>query len=40
MPVFDGGEFCRVHVNKASTNDHSKVFHGGSVEGALRDFEG
>ena len=23
MPVFDGGEFCRVHVNKTLTNNHS-----------------
>ena len=22
MPVFDGGEFCRVHANKALANNH------------------
>ena len=40
MPVFDGGELCRVHADKALANDHSKVFHGGGVKGALRDLEG
>ena len=39
MPVPNGREFCRVHVNKALTNNHSQVFHGRSIEGALRDFE-
>ena len=40
VPVFDGREFRRVHADKALTNDHSKVFHGGSIKGALRDLEG
>ena len=40
MPVLDGREFRRVHVNKTLTNDHSKVFHGGSIKGALRDLKG
>ena len=40
MPVFDGSKFHRVHVDKALTNDHSKVFHGGSIKGALRYLEG
>ena len=40
MPVSDGRKFRRVHVDKALANNHSQVFHGGSVEGAFRDFEG
>ena len=40
MPVLDGREFHRVHANKTLTNDHSKVFHGGSIKGALRDLKG
>ena len=39
MPVSDGQKFHRVHADKALTNNHSKVFHGGSVEGTLRDLE-
>ena len=39
MPVLDGGEFCRIHVNEALTNDHPKVFHGGSIKGAFQDLE-
>ena len=27
-------------MDKALANNHSQVFHGGSVEGAFRDFEG
>ena len=40
MPVLDGREFHRVHVNKALTNNHSKIFYGGSIKRAFRDFEG
>ena len=40
MPVFDGEEFFRVHVNNTFTNDHSKVLYGGGIKGALKDFEG
>ena len=40
MPVFDGSKFRWVHVNKTLTNNHPQVFHGGSVEGPFRDFEG
>ena len=40
MPVSDGSKFHRIHVNKTLTNNHSQVFHGGSIEGAFGDLEG
>ena len=40
MPVSDGRKFCRVHVDKALTNNHSQVLHGGSVKGVFQDLEG
>ena len=39
MPVSDSSKFHRVHANETLTNDHSQVFHGGSIEGTLRDLE-
>ena len=35
VPFLDGREFCRIHVNKTLTNDHSMVFHGGDIKGTL-----
>ena len=39
-PVSNGSKFHRVHANKTLTNNHSQVFHGGSIKGVFRDFEG
>ena len=39
MPVSNSGEFSRVHVNETLTNDHTQVFHGGSVKGTLGNLE-
>ena len=39
LPIFDGREFGWVHAHITLTDDHAKIFHGGSIERAFGDLE-
>ena len=35
FPILDGREFHRIYVDKALSDNHTEIFHGGGVEGAF-----
>ena len=39
MLVSHSSDFCRIHVNETLTNNHSEVFHGGSIKGTFGNLE-
>ena len=39
LPVLDGRELCWIHAYITLTDDHTKIFHGRSIERAFGDLE-